>query len=96
MLKPKYFPDLLYARVFSYDGILDPLETGYAMVAGLYGVDCPIQQAHHMKGMMFNGATREDLEELRDLCVRIADALGVKFRYGPCAIPDVGETVGRS
>ncbi|KAH7071566.1 hypothetical protein BKA63DRAFT_392335, partial [Paraphoma chrysanthemicola] len=61
--------DVLYARVFSFDGILDDLTTGYAMLSGLYGMDCPNQLQHHMKGMLWNGATRDDLVELQKLCL---------------------------
>ncbi|KAF2028222.1 hypothetical protein EK21DRAFT_114133 [Setomelanomma holmii] len=43
--------DVLYARVFSFDGILDDRTTGYAMLFGLYEMDCPNQLQHHMKGI---------------------------------------------
>ena len=78
---------MLYARVFSFDGILDDLTTGYAMVAGLYGLDCQNQLQHHMKGMLWNGATRQDLVGLQKLCLGLADILGIKFRHGPAPIP---------
>lgn len=84
--------DVLYARVFSFDGILDDLTTGYAMVAGLYGLDCQNQLQHHMKGMMWNGATRDDLIELQRLCLGLAHILGVKFRHGPAPIPTLPKT----
>lgn len=81
--------DLLYAHVFSYDGILDPLSTGFAMVSALYGLDCQNQLQHHMKGMLFNGARRDDLVELQQLCLGIAKELGVTFRHGPAPIPTI-------
>ncbi|SPO06782.1 uncharacterized protein DNG_09476 [Cephalotrichum gorgonifer] len=81
--------DLLYARVFSYDGVLDPLTTGYAMVSGLYGMDCQNQLQHHMKGMLFNGASRHDLLYLQELCLRVAKELGVQFRHPPAPIPTI-------
>jgi hypothetical protein len=65
------------------------------MVASLYGMDCPIQQQHHMKGMIFNGATREDLEQLRNQCMSIADALEVVFRYGPSSVPNIAAVLGQ-
>lgn len=79
--------DVLYARIFSFDGVLDDLTTGYAMVSALYGLDCQNQLQHHMKGMLWNGATREDLIELQDLCLGIVNVLGVKQRYGRAPIP---------
>lgn len=85
--------DLLYAHVFSYDGVLDPLTTGYAIVSALYGVDCQNQLQHHMKGMLFNGARQEDLVELQKLCLGVAKELGVTFRHGPAPIPTIPMTV---
>ncbi|KAI9150715.1 Peroxisomal protein 2 [Paramyrothecium foliicola] len=79
--------DVLYAHIFSFDGILDDLTTGYAMVAGLYGMDCQNQLQHHMKGMLWNGATRKDLVNLQQLCLSLCDILGIKFRHGPAPIP---------
>lgn len=83
--------EVLYARIFSFDGILDALTTGYAIVSGLYGMDCQNQLQHHMKGMLFNGATRRDLEDLQKLCLGLANILGVRFRYGPAPIPTIPE-----
>ncbi|KAL5340962.1 hypothetical protein BJX70DRAFT_396343 [Aspergillus crustosus] len=79
--------EVLYARIFSFDGVIDDLLTGYVMVSALYGMDCPNQLQHHMKGMLINGATREDLETLRDLCLGVAGILGVQLRNGPPSIP---------
>lgn len=79
--------DVLYARVFSYDGILDDLTTGFVMVSGLYGLDCQNQLQHHMKGMLWNGATRQDLLDLQKLCLGIAEILNIKFRHAPAPIP---------
>jgi len=86
-----YATDVLYARVFSYDGILDDLTTGFVMVSGLYGLDCQNQLQHHMKGMLWNGATRKDLIDLQKLCLGIAEILNVKFRHAPAPIPVLPE-----
>jgi alkylhydroperoxidase/carboxymuconolactone decarboxylase family protein YurZ len=80
---------VLYARIFSFDGVIDDLTTGFAMVSALYGLDCQDQLQHHMKGMLWNGATREDLIELQKLCLGVTTALGVKLRHGPALIPEV-------
>jgi hypothetical protein len=78
--------------VFSFDGILDDLTTGYAMLSGLYGMDCQNQLQHHMKGMLWNGATREDLVSLQDLCLGLIEILGISMRHGPAPIPVLPET----
>jgi alkylhydroperoxidase/carboxymuconolactone decarboxylase family protein YurZ len=81
--------DLLYGRVFSYDGILDDLETGYVIVSALIGLDCQNQLRHHMKGMLYNGATRDDLQELYDVLLDLAQRLGVTFRSEKREIPSI-------
>lgn len=89
--------EVLHARIFSFDAVIDDLLTGYVIVSALYGMDCPNQLQNHMKGMLINGATREDLEELRDLCLGLAKVLGVRFRHTPPLIPekpDEGESSG--
>lgn len=83
--------DMLYARVFSYDGVIDPLTTGYAMISGLYGLDCANQLQNHMKGMLFNGATRQEIFGLTELLCEIATTLGVQFRHGKPSVPNVPE-----
>ncbi|KAH8897876.1 hypothetical protein GQ53DRAFT_837636 [Thozetella sp. PMI_491] len=81
--------DLLYGRVFSFDGILDDLETGYVIVSALIGNDCHIQLRHHMKGMLYNGATRQDLEELSSLLLGLAKSLDVRFKSPSIVIPEI-------
>lgn len=76
-------PALFYARIFSFDAILSDAETGYVIVAALLGIDCQLQLRNHMIGMLINGAaTREELTDLRDLCLGLAGRLGVVFRNG--------------
>ncbi|OQO00722.1 hypothetical protein B0A48_13213 [Cryoendolithus antarcticus] len=81
--------DLMYGRIFSYDGILSDLDTGYVIVSALIGIDCHIQLRHHMKGMLYNGATRAELEELYKTMLNLAERLGVKFRSGLREIPSI-------
>lgn len=54
-------------------------------------MDCQNQLQHHMKGMLWNGATRDDLFSLQKLCLGLADILGVRFRHGPAPIPVLPE-----
>ncbi|KIA75793.1 hypothetical protein HK57_00407 [Aspergillus ustus] len=79
--------EVLYGRIFSFNGVIDDLTTGYVIVSALYGMDCPNQLQHHMKGMLVNGASREDLTQLQELCLGLAKLLGVTFRHGPAPIP---------
>ncbi|KAJ1333121.1 4-carboxymuconolactone decarboxylase [Microdochium nivale] len=83
--------DLLYGRIFSYNGILNDLETGYVVVSALIGIDCQPQLRHHMKGMLYNGATREELQELQDTLLGLAARLGVQFRSERPEIPSIDQ-----
>ncbi|CAL5869732.1 uncharacterized protein PFLUO_LOCUS3962 [Penicillium psychrofluorescens] len=83
--------EVLYGRIFSFDGVIDDLTTGYVIVSALYGMDCPNQLQHHMKGMLINGATRQELKTLQDLCLGLANILDVKFRHEPASIPEMPE-----
>lgn len=65
------------------------------MVSALYGLDCQNQLQHHMKGMLWNGATREQLVELQELCLGIVDVLGVKQRHGRAPIPTIPQEARR-
>lgn len=44
-----------------------------------------------MMGMMFNGATREEVIELRALCMDLAGRLGVRFRGSVVEVPSLDE-----
>ncbi|KAF7553870.1 hypothetical protein G7046_g6970 [Stylonectria norvegica] len=81
--------DLLYGHIFSFDKILNDLETGQVIVSCLIGIDCQEQVGNHMKGMLFNGARREEIEMVREICIRVADELGVKFKTGPVPVPEI-------
>ncbi|KAE8329715.1 hypothetical protein BDV39DRAFT_191026 [Aspergillus sergii] len=87
---PDYFyvvSQLLYPHVFSFDKILDKLESSQAIITALISIDCKGQARNHMKGMMWNGATREEVANIRDSIVLLADHLGVQFRDGPVLVP---------
>jgi hypothetical protein len=80
--------ELFYPYIFSFDKILNKLESSQAIVSSLIGIDCVGQARNHMKGMMFNGATREEVAMIRDTVVLIAERLGVKFKAGPVDVPE--------
>ncbi|KAK2750275.1 hypothetical protein FQN55_002422 [Onygenales sp. PD_40] len=81
--------DLFYGRIFSFDEILDDVETGHIIISALIGIDCHPQMKHHMIGLLINGQSREDIEQTRSLCYGVADLLGVKFRHPKGQIPEV-------
>lgn len=82
--------DYFYGRIFSFDGILDDMETGQVIVSCLIGIDCMQQLRNHMKGMQYNGARKEEVEMIREIVVRVARKLNVRFKPGnPIAVPDI-------
>lgn len=42
-----------------------------------------------MKGMLWNGATRDEVTAIRDTVVLIAQRLGVKFKNGVVPVPEL-------
>lgn len=96
LMRVMLFVEVLYARIFSFDAVIDDLLTGYVIVSALYGMDCPNQLQNHMKGTLISGATKKDLEELRDLCLGLAKVLGVRFRHAPPLIPEKPDQGGSS
>lgn len=81
--------ELFYPYIFSFNKILNKLESSQAIVSSLIGIDCVGQARSHMKGMMFNGATKEEVTMIRDTVVLIAERLGVRFKAGPVVVPDL-------
>lgn len=81
--------ELYYPYVFSFDKILDKLESCQAMVSTLIAIDCGLQARNQMKGMLYNGATREEVTMIRDLVLLIAKRLDVRFKTGPIDVPEL-------
>ncbi|CAG9939931.1 unnamed protein product [Clonostachys rosea f. rosea IK726] len=87
---PDYFflvKDIVYGRIFSYDGILDDTTSAFAMVSALYGMNSPGQMRNHQIGMLLNGVDREELIQMRKLLLQLASTLGVAFRFEPPTVP---------
>ncbi|KAL2846466.1 hypothetical protein BJY01DRAFT_234605 [Aspergillus pseudoustus] len=89
---PDYFylvSKLLYPHIFSYDGILSRLESSQAIISSLIAIDCTGQARNHMKGMLWNGASRKEVTMVRDIVALVAERLGVRFKNG--GVVDVPE-----
>lgn len=81
--------DLFYGYIFSFDDILDDLETGHCIISALLGIDCQEQVRNHMIGMQLNGVERKEIEAFRNVVLRLAEKLGVQFKSEPIPVPDV-------
>ena len=66
---------------------MDKLESSQTIITTLISIDCKGQATNHMKGMMWNGATREEVINIRDSVLLLADHLGISFRDGPVQVP---------
>jgi alkylhydroperoxidase/carboxymuconolactone decarboxylase family protein YurZ len=77
-----------YGQIMSFDEIIKGKDTSLIVVSSLIGLDCPWQLANQMRGMMLNGATREEVELVRQICLRICDKLGVDFKNEVCHPPE--------
>ncbi|KAF2247611.1 hypothetical protein BU26DRAFT_566561 [Trematosphaeria pertusa] len=89
---PDYYwivTNLFYGYIFSFDDILDDLETGHCIISALLGIDCQEQVRNHMIGMQLNGVERKEIEAFRNVVLRLAEKLGVQFKSEPIPVPDV-------
>jgi hypothetical protein len=78
--------ELFYGHIFSFNGILNDLETEQVVVSALLGIDCPEQTRNHMMAMLMNGASHEDLEFIRSIVQRLAERGGIQLRRTPVDI----------
>jgi hypothetical protein len=88
-----YCVDLFYGYIFSFDAILDDLETEHCIISALLGIDCQEQVRNHMIGMQINGTKKEQILAFRNVALKLADKLNVKFKTEPIPIPSVPKGV---
>lgn len=81
------YPDLghyalhhVYAPLLSYTGIIGPKETSLVVVASLIPQDVNPQLKGHLKGALNNGATKEEVMQVRELAMLIANWCGVEWK----------------
>lgn len=81
------YPDLgdyalnhVYAPLLSYTGIIGPKETSLVVIASLVPQDVNPQLKGHLKGALNNGATKEEVMQVRELSMLIAKWCGVTWK----------------
>jgi alkylhydroperoxidase/carboxymuconolactone decarboxylase family protein YurZ len=67
-----------YGYILSPTGVLNAAETSYVVLAALVPQDVNPQLKGHLVGAVNNGATREEVNAVRGLVVRICEAAGMK------------------
>jgi hypothetical protein len=55
----------------------------------LVGIDCHGQATNQMKGMMYNGATREEVAMVRNVAVLVMQKLNVHVKKDFVAVPSI-------
>lgn len=81
------YPDLgywamyhVYGPLLSYTGILGPKETSLVVCASLIPQDVNPQLKGHLKGALNNGATKEEVMQVRELAMLITEWSGLSWK----------------
>jgi hypothetical protein len=69
-----------YGMYLSEFSILNPVETSQVLLASLIPLDVPTQVKWHMRGLIRNGGTDEDIKYVVDIASQIYQAMGVTLR----------------
>lgn len=81
------YPDLgyyalnhVYGPLLSFTGIIGPKDTSLVVIASLIPQDVNPQLKGHLKGALNNGATKEEVMQVRELSILIAKWCGVSWK----------------
>lgn len=77
---------LEYGAYMSETSILSPIETSMTTIASLLPMDVPTQVQWHMRGLLRNGGTEEQILEALKLSVRAVEVSDVVLKAG---VPEV-------
>ena len=69
---------LMYGYLLSNERVLEKKETSFVLIAGLVPQDVNPQLKGHLRGAVNNGATVEEVRAVRNACVEICEAAGMK------------------
>jgi alkylhydroperoxidase/carboxymuconolactone decarboxylase family protein YurZ len=83
---------LIYGYIVSDISVLNPMETSFAIVAGLIPQDVNPQLIGHLHGAINNGATKEQVATVRRIVITICKAAGMKTVSGDDGQPSWGWT----
>lgn len=81
---------LEYGTYMSETKILSPIETSMTTIASLLPMDVPAQVKWHMRGLLRNGGTEEQIVEALKLAARATEISEVVLKGG---IPEVQEVL---
>jgi hypothetical protein len=74
--------ELEYGMYMSEFSILGPAETSQVVLGALLPLDVPVQVKWHMRGLIRNGGSEEQLKYAMDIVTRIVKELGVNLTSG--------------
>jgi len=70
----------MYGLVLSEESVLDGRETGFLMVSALVPQDTNPQLKGHLRGAVNNGASKEEVNAVREFVMRICQESGMKWK----------------
>jgi hypothetical protein len=62
--------------------VLGPVETSQIVLGALLPLDVPTQVSWHMRGLIRNGGSEDQLKYARDIALRICEGIGVDLKSG--------------
>ncbi|CCH42254.1 hypothetical protein BN7_1798 [Wickerhamomyces ciferrii] len=75
----QYAKNHIYSPLLSYNDILNAKETSFVIIACLVPQDVNPQLKGHLKGALNNGATEEEVEQVRQLAILVSEWSGIKW-----------------
>lgn len=69
-----------YGPLLAHTSILDPKETSLVIIAALIPQDVIPQLKGHLKGAINNGATKEEVKELREMVIDLCSWYGITLK----------------
>ncbi|KAH7102907.1 AhpD-like protein [Auriculariales sp. MPI-PUGE-AT-0066] len=76
-----------YGFTYSFNGVLDPKEFSFAIVSASICTDTPRQTEWHLSSALRNGATREEVQAVRQIVLEVAEECGVQWRNEVPEVP---------
>ena len=96
----EYWPDLkalivndVYGMYQAEVSVIDKVGTSQINIASLVPMDCPAEVGWHMRGLINNGGSMEELEMAFEVAKRICEVCKVVLKK---ALPKVEDVVGKA
>lgn len=81
--------DYTYGALHSELSVLDGVTTSQCNLACLLPSQCMNEVKWHMRGILSNGGTVDDVQEALGIAIKISEITGIKLRSKPPAVEEV-------